>query len=124
MNLQEIREHILKEFDHIDPIELEIHDNEIVFEEDYEMDCDEKTDQDCYETAKENGEMIIEKFPQLEISDYYCHRSKYAIVCLKLKQDVWEKSKQALREYVKENKQEVSEQLKEMRKLSTNPFIK
>lgn len=86
MNLQKIKEQILKEFNHIDPIEIEIHGDEIVIEEDYEMDDDEKTDQSCYEIAKENGEMIIEKFPQLEISNYYCHRSKYAIVCLKLKQ--------------------------------------
>lgn len=86
MNLQDIKEQIIKDFDHIYSNEIEIHDNEIVFEEDYEMDVDEKTDQQCYEIAKENGEMIIEKFPQLEISNYYCHRSKYAIVCLKLKQ--------------------------------------
>lgn len=44
-----------------------------------------KNSDDCCDTARENGEMIIAKFPMLEISNYYCHRSKYAIVHLKFK---------------------------------------
>jgi hypothetical protein len=45
-----------------------------------------KNDDDCCDQARENGEMIIENFPMLEISNYYCHRHKYAIVELKLKE--------------------------------------
>jgi hypothetical protein len=85
MKLEEIKDKILEEFGHIMPDELSIVEGEIVFEEDYFMEDDEKTDQDCYETANENGEMIISKFPMLEISNYYCHRSKYSIVSLRLK---------------------------------------
>ena len=85
MELEIIKNKILEEFGHIMPDELSIVEEEIVFEEDYFMEEDEKTDQDCYEIAKENGEMIIFKFPMLEISSYYCHRSKYSIVSLKLK---------------------------------------
>jgi hypothetical protein len=85
MELEEIKDKILEEFGHIMPVELSILEGEIVFEEDYFMEEDEKTDQYCYEMAKENGEMIVSKFPMLEISNYYCHRSKYSIVCLKLK---------------------------------------
>ncbi len=85
MKLEKIKDKILEGFEHIMPCELSILEGEIVFEEDYFMEEDEKTDQDCYEIAKENGEMIISKFPMLEISSYYCHRSKYSIVSLKLK---------------------------------------
>jgi hypothetical protein len=84
MNLEGIKTQIEIDFDWVcDNIFIE--DNEIIIEEDYEMGEDEKNSDDCCDTARENGEMIIEKFPMLEISSYYCHRSKYAIVNLKLK---------------------------------------
>lgn len=84
MTLEEIKSKISTEFAWVcDNIFIE--DGEIIIEEDYEMGEDEKNSDDCCDTARENGEMIIEKFPMLEISNYYCHRSKYAIVSLKLK---------------------------------------
>ena len=55
MKLEEIKDKILEEFGHIMPDELSIVEGEIVFEEDYFMEDDEKTDQDCYEIANENG---------------------------------------------------------------------
>lgn len=83
MELEEIRKQILVEFDWI--YDCTIHGDEIVIEEEYEMGEDEKNSDDCCDEARENGEMIIEKFPMLEISSYYCHRNKYAIVGLKMK---------------------------------------
>lgn len=80
-NLEDIKVKIKGEFSHF---EIFIEDNEIVVEEEYESsDC--KNDDDCCDTARENGESIIEKFPMLEISNYYCHRHKYSIVELKLR---------------------------------------
>ena len=79
--LEEIKNKIKIEFNYF---EIFIDDNEIIVEEDYYMGEDEKNDNDCCYTARENGESIIEKFPMLEISNYYCHRHKYAIVSLKL----------------------------------------
>lgn len=83
MTLEEIKSKILIEFDWI--YNCLINDNEIIIEEEYEMSEDEKNCDDCCDVARENGEMIIEKFPMLEISNYYCHRSKYAIVNLRMK---------------------------------------
>lgn len=83
MRLREILSSVKKEFDWIETAFIE--GNEIVIEESYEIRGDEKNDDDCYDKARENGEMIIEKFPMLEISDYYCHRHKYAIVKLRLR---------------------------------------
>ena len=83
--LGEVLSNIKKEFDWIETAFIE--DDEIVIEESYEMGSDEKNDDDCYNEARENGEMIIEKFPMLEISKYYCHRHKYAIVELRLVQN-------------------------------------
>jgi len=79
--LEELKNKIKSEFNHF---EIFIEDNEIIIEEDYEIGEDEKNDDDCCDVARENGESIIEKFPTLEISNYYCHRHKYAIVALKL----------------------------------------
>lgn len=64
--------------------ECSIIDNKIVVKEDYEMEEDAKNSDDCYETARENGLIIIDFFPMLQISNYYCHRNKYAIVELEL----------------------------------------
>ena len=83
MNLEEIRKQIVVEFNWI--YDCLIDGNEIIIEEKYEMGEDEKNSDDCCDTARENGEMIIEKFPMLELSNYYCHRNKYAIVNLKVK---------------------------------------
>ena len=83
MTLEEIKNKILIEFDWI--YNCFIDDDEIIIEEEYEMSEDEKNSDDCCDMARENGEMIIDKFPMLEISNYYCHRSKYAIVNLRIK---------------------------------------
>lgn len=83
--LGEVLSNIKKEFDWIETAFIE--DDKIVIEESYEVGSDEKNDDDCYDKARENGEMIIEKFPMLEISNYYCHRHKYAIVELRLVQN-------------------------------------
>ena len=80
--LGEVLSNIKNEFDWIETAFIE--DDKIVIEESYEMGIDEKNDDDCYDKARENGEMIIEKFTMLEISNYYCHRHKYAIVELRL----------------------------------------
>ena len=85
MDLEEIREQILAEFNWI--YDCIIDGDEIIVEEEYEMGEDEKNSDDCCDTARENGEMIIEKFQILEISKYYCHRGKYAIVELKMKSE-------------------------------------
>lgn len=79
--LEELKDKIKSEFNHF---EIFIEDNKIIIEEDYEMGEDENNDDDCCDVARENGESIIEKFLILEISNYYCHRHKYAIVELKL----------------------------------------
>lgn len=60
-----------------------VEDNKIIVEESYYND-DEKNDDDCCDLARENGEMIVKKYPELMIHDYYCHRHKYSIVTLKL----------------------------------------
>ena len=78
MKLDEIKDQIINEFDFIDRCFIE--NDLIIVEEDYFMSEDEKNSDDCCDVARENGEMIISKFPMLEIHDYHCHRSKYAIV--------------------------------------------
>lgn len=83
MTPEEIANAIMLEYSYIfDNIFVE--DGDIVCEE-YYADSDCKNDDDCCDKARENGEMIIESFPMLEISNYYCHRHKYAIVELKIK---------------------------------------
>ncbi len=66
--------------------EIDVEDNAIIITEDFIPTGDEKNDDDCYDEARETGELIIEKFPRLEIKEYYCHRHKYSIVTLILKQ--------------------------------------
>lgn len=89
MELEEIASQIkLKYSDIFDNIFVE--DGTIVCEE-YYTDNDCKNDDDCCDKARSNGEILIEVFKMLEISDYYCHRHKYAIVELKLKQEQKEK---------------------------------
>ena len=46
----------------------------------------EDNSDDCYDLARENGEEISKKLPQLELHNYYCHRLKYAITELKIKE--------------------------------------
>ena len=64
--------------------EIKIIDGEIVIEDSWHGDC--KNDDDCCDAAVENGNMIIEEFPGLEIVSYECHRHKYSITILKLKE--------------------------------------
>ena len=80
--LEQILSDIKKTFNWVSSAFIE--NGEIIIEEDYEMSDCEKNDDDCYDTARENGETIIEKFTKLEISNYYCHRHKYAIVHLRI----------------------------------------
>lgn len=60
-------------------------ENGTLIVEDEFIDTGCKNDDDCSDLARENGEELIEKYPELEISDYCCHRHKYSIVELKLK---------------------------------------
>jgi len=90
--LEEIREKIILEFDWIYNCILD--NNIIIIEEEYEMEENEKNSDNCCDIARENGEMIIAKFSELEIVDYYCHRSKYAIVNLKFKNEFFKNKKQ------------------------------
>ena len=83
MTLEEILSEISLKYDHFSSVFIE--DGDLVIEEEYYMGSDEKNDDDCCDTAIGIGEMIIKDYPMLEISNYYCHRHKYAIVELKLK---------------------------------------
>lgn len=80
--MEEIRDRIKQEF----KLYCEINGDLLYVEEYYESTGDEKNDDDCYDLARENGEMIVEKYPMLEIHDYYCHRHKWAYTYLKLKE--------------------------------------
>lgn len=82
---EELRRKLILEFDWLYNVIVADNGKTLIIEEEYEMGEDEKNSDDCCDTARENGEMIIEKFPELEIQDYYCHRSKYAIVNLTIK---------------------------------------
>ena len=82
MDLQEIRLKIQSEFNYLHVL---VDADEIIIEQEYEMSEDENNSDDCCDLARETGEMLVEKFPMLEISEYYCHRYKYAIVNLKKK---------------------------------------
>jgi hypothetical protein len=81
--LSDIVNEIRDSFTNLDKIYFE--KDFIIVEDYYHMSTDEKNDDDCFDNAKEIGEMIIDKFPMLEIYNYYCHRHKYSIVELKLK---------------------------------------
>lgn len=80
--LENIKKDILKTFNWIQYCIVD--GDTIIIEQEYEM-FDEKNSDDCFDVAKENGEMIIDKFPVLKIDEYYCHRNKYSIVNLKIK---------------------------------------
>ena len=82
MTLEDIAKRIFVMYDFFDNIFIE--DNKIICEESYDN-YNYKNDDDCCDTARENGELIIQSFPVLEIDNYYCHRHKYAIVELKIK---------------------------------------
>lgn len=79
--LDEIRENIIIKHGYFDNVFIE--DNILIIEQSYDMGIDEKNDDDCCDEAKENGELIIKEFPELEIVNCYCHRHKYAVVELK-----------------------------------------
>ena len=83
MELEEIANRIWTKCDFFDNVFVE--NGKIICEESFDnYDC--KNDDDCCDTARENGEYITNSFPMLEIYNYYCHRHKYAIVELKFKQ--------------------------------------
>lgn len=84
-DLEVIKDELLDKFYWITFCKVE--DDIIIVEEDYEIDEDEKNSGDCYDTARENGDEIIELFPMLIIDEYFCHRNKYAIVHLKLRDE-------------------------------------
>jgi hypothetical protein len=86
VNLEEIALEIQRKYGDIFE-NIFVEDGDIVCEE-YYTDSDCKNDDDCCDKARDNGEMIIENYPMLEISNYYCHRHKYAIVELKLKESL------------------------------------
>jgi hypothetical protein len=64
-----------------------VEDDTLVIEEDFETNESQKNDDDCCDVARNNGEIVVEDFPMLEVSNVYCHRHKYAIVELKFKHD-------------------------------------
>ena len=70
-------------FHWIDYIIIENGDT-LIIEQDYEMGDGEDNDNECCDEARENGQMIVKEFPQLEVKNYYCHRHKYATIELKL----------------------------------------
>ena len=84
MTLADILPKIEREFNHLNII---IEDNLLIAEEYYESDGTEKNDDDCCDQAQENGDEIVEMFPELEVVNYYCHRHKYSIVELKIKEN-------------------------------------
>lgn len=84
MALEQIAIEIQKKYSNI--FETVFIDNDTIICEESWEDNGCKNDDDCYDQARENGEMIIKNYPTLEISNYYCHRHKYAIVELKLKE--------------------------------------
>jgi len=83
MTLEEIKNDIYQKCQL--PFRCFIEGDELIVEDEYEMTTDEKNSDDCCDIARENGEFLVEQYQMLEISDYYCHRNKYAIVKLKLK---------------------------------------
>jgi hypothetical protein len=82
-SLEEIRDRLIKTYNWFDDCFIE--NGHIIIEESYEMSEDEDTDNECYDNARETGELIIQHFTMLEIVEYYCHRHKYSIVNLRLK---------------------------------------
>ena len=78
MTLQDAYEKLTDYYDMIS-----IDDDTIIVEEHWEGDC--KNDDDCCDFAREIGEDILRELPYLEVTEYYCHRHKYAIVNLRLK---------------------------------------
>jgi hypothetical protein len=65
-----------------------LYGDEIVVEQEYTEDDPEnpcKNDDDCVDEANDLGREMVEKFPELEVTDTCCHRHKYSIVSLGLK---------------------------------------
>ena len=83
MELNKVRDIIDVNWPHYDLIFIE--DDTIVIENSFEnIDC--KNDDDCYDHAREIGEEVVAKLSYLEIKDYCCHRGKWAITTLKVKE--------------------------------------
>ena len=81
--LEEIQSDIKQSVDWIH--DCLVKDGTLIVEESYYMSENEKNDDDCCDNARENGEYFIDKYPQLKMTNYYCHRHKYSIVEFKLK---------------------------------------
>lgn len=82
MTLQEIYDIVKSE--NIDD-DVILSDNLLIIKKHYEMTEYEKNSDDCCDVARELGEEIILNIPNLEIANYYCHRNKYSIVELQIK---------------------------------------
>ena len=63
-----------------------VEDSMIICEQSY-YNYDDEDDDICCDVARRNGILLTNAFPMLEIANYYCHRHKYAIVELKLKEE-------------------------------------
>lgn len=46
-----------------------------------------KNDDDAIDYANEFAEEIVNRFPQLEIKETFCHRHKYSVAVFKIKED-------------------------------------
>ena len=82
--LEHIRQEIIEQTT-FSPINLMVDKDILILEEPYRQEEWEKNDDDCYDAARENGEEIVEKFPELEMTEYLCHRHKYAVTYFELK---------------------------------------
>ena len=60
-------------------------DDTIVVYEYWTGDC--KNDDDCQDAAVGHGNMIVEEIPELDVVKTYCHRHKYAVVVLKIRDE-------------------------------------
>lgn len=62
-----------------------INDDCIIIEEEWSGEC--KNDDDCFDEASAHGEMVIEEMPELEVAYTDCHRHKYSVTALKIKNE-------------------------------------
>ena len=81
--LKEIADILIKDDLYYDVI---VEDNEMQIEEEWE-DNGCKNDDDCTDYAHEFASEVIERFPELELKETFCHRHKYSMAVLKLKTD-------------------------------------
>ena len=55
----------------------------------------------CWDTKCEYHDDLVKEFPELEVSESYTHRHKYAIINLKLKED-WDSVSKPVGQIIKE----------------------